>query len=66
MIIGHARVSTTEQNVGLQRDDLRLAFEASVDPTDARSAPRSMMLSASRLSTKSRLPGKLEGGQTDT
>jgi hypothetical protein len=36
MIIGPARVSTTEQNVELQQDDLRLAFEASVDPTEAR------------------------------
>jgi hypothetical protein len=33
MIIGYARVSTTEQNLGLRHDDLKPAFEASVDPT---------------------------------
>jgi len=36
MIIGYARVSTTEQNLGLDHDDLKPAFDASVDPTDAR------------------------------
>jgi hypothetical protein len=36
MIIGDARVSTTEQNLGLDHDDLKPAFDASVDPTDAR------------------------------
>ncbi len=38
MIIGYARVSTTEQNLGLRHDDLKPAFDASVDPTEARSA----------------------------
>jgi hypothetical protein len=38
MIIGHARVSTTEQNLGLRNDDLKPAFDASVDQTDARNA----------------------------
>jgi DNA invertase Pin-like site-specific DNA recombinase len=38
MIIGYARVSTTEQNLGLRHDDLKPAFDASVDPTDARNA----------------------------
>jgi hypothetical protein len=36
MIIGDARVSTTEQNLGLRHDDLKPAFDASVDPTRAR------------------------------
>jgi len=31
MIIGDARVSTTEQNLGLQNDDVKPAFDASVD-----------------------------------
>jgi DNA invertase Pin-like site-specific DNA recombinase len=38
MIIGYARVSTTEQNLGLRHDDLKPAFDASVDQTDARNA----------------------------
>jgi len=41
-------------------------LRASVDVTEARSLPRSNTLSASRLSTKSRLPGKLDGDRTDT
>jgi DNA invertase Pin-like site-specific DNA recombinase len=36
MIIGYARVSTTEQNLGLRHDDVKPAFDASVDPTEAR------------------------------
>jgi DNA invertase Pin-like site-specific DNA recombinase len=36
MIIGYARVSTTEQNLGLEHDDLKPALDASVDQTDAR------------------------------
>ena len=35
MIVGDARVSTTEQNFGLQHDDLRRALDDSVDPTNA-------------------------------
>ena len=35
MIIGDARVSMTDQNLGLRHDDLKPAFDASVDPTDA-------------------------------
>jgi len=35
MIIGYARVSTTEQNLGLEHDDLKPAFDASVDLTEA-------------------------------
>jgi hypothetical protein len=38
MIIGYAKVSATEQNLGLRHDGLKPAFDASVDPTDARSA----------------------------
>jgi hypothetical protein len=38
MIIGYARVSTTEQNLGLRHDDLKPAFDASVDPTEARNS----------------------------
>jgi DNA invertase Pin-like site-specific DNA recombinase len=38
MIIGYARVSTTEQNLGLRYDDVKPAFDASVDQTDARKA----------------------------
>jgi len=34
MIIGYARGSTTEQNLGLQNDDLKPAFDASVDQTN--------------------------------
>jgi len=33
----YARVSTTEQNLGLRHDDLKPEFDASVDQTDARS-----------------------------
>jgi len=36
MIIGYARLSTTEQNLGLEHDDLKPAFDASVDETEAR------------------------------
>jgi len=36
MIIGYARVSTTERNLGLQHDELKPAFDASVDQTEAR------------------------------
>jgi DNA invertase Pin-like site-specific DNA recombinase len=36
MIIGYARVSTTEQNLGLPRVDVKPEFDASVDVTDAR------------------------------
>jgi hypothetical protein len=36
LIIGYARVSTTEQNLGLWHDDLKPAFDAPVDPTEAR------------------------------
>jgi hypothetical protein len=35
MRIGDARVSTTEQNLGLWLDDLKPASKASVDHTDA-------------------------------
>jgi len=40
-IIGYARDSTTEQNLGLEHDDLKPAFDASVDQTDARNESRS-------------------------
>ena len=36
MIIYYARVSTTEQNLGLELDDLKPAFDASVDQTSIR------------------------------
>jgi hypothetical protein len=39
MIIGYERVSTAEPNLGLQHDDLKPAFKASVDQADARNAP---------------------------
>jgi hypothetical protein len=39
MIIGSATVWTTEQNLGLRHDDLKLAFDASVDQTEARNHP---------------------------
>ena len=35
MIIGYARVSTTEQNLGLEHDDLKPAFDALVDGSKA-------------------------------
>jgi hypothetical protein len=35
MRIDYARVSTTEQNLGLQPDDLKPAYDASVDQTEA-------------------------------
>ena len=34
MRIGYARVSTTEQNLGLRQHGLKPAFDASVDPTN--------------------------------
>ena len=37
MRIDYARVSTTEQNLGLQPDDLKAAYDASVDPTNGTS-----------------------------
>ena len=40
MIIGYARVSTTEQNLGLDHDDLKPAFDASVDQTPKRATAR--------------------------
>jgi len=36
MIIGYARVSTTEQNLGLRHHELKPARDASVDQTEAR------------------------------
>jgi DNA invertase Pin-like site-specific DNA recombinase len=36
MIIGYARISTTEQNLGLDHDDVKPAFDASADQTEAR------------------------------
>ncbi len=39
MLIGYARVSTTEQNLGSRHDDLKPAYDASVDQTEARSVP---------------------------
>jgi hypothetical protein len=38
LIVGYARVSTTERNLGLRHDELKPAFDASVDPTEARKA----------------------------
>jgi hypothetical protein len=38
MKIDYARISTTEQNLCLQHDDLKPAYGASVDVTDARNA----------------------------
>jgi hypothetical protein len=38
MRIGGAKVSATEQGLRLQHDDLKPAFDASVDPTEARNA----------------------------
>ena len=38
MIINYSKASTTEQNLGLRHDDLKPAFDASVDQTDARIA----------------------------
>jgi hypothetical protein len=35
LIVGYARVSTTERNLGLRHDELKPAFDASVDPTEA-------------------------------
>ena len=34
MIVGYARVSTAEQNLGLEHDNLKPAFDASVDQTN--------------------------------
>jgi hypothetical protein len=36
MIVGYARVSTPAQNLGLRHDDVKPAFDGSVDPTEAR------------------------------
>jgi hypothetical protein len=35
LIVGYARVSTTERNLGLRHDELKPAFDDSVDVTDA-------------------------------
>jgi hypothetical protein len=37
MIIGYAKVATTDQNLGIRHDDLKPAFDASVDPTNVTS-----------------------------
>jgi hypothetical protein len=37
MLTGYERVSTTEQNLGLQHDDRKPAFDASVDQTNGTS-----------------------------
>ena len=39
-MIGYARVSTKEQNLDLRHDDVKPAFDASVDPTGAGWYPR--------------------------
>jgi hypothetical protein len=39
MITDYARVSTTEQNLRLRHDDLKPAFDASVDQIEARNQP---------------------------
>ena len=44
MRIGDARVSTTGQNFGLHHDDLKLANNASVDPTSVASLRRNLLL----------------------
>jgi hypothetical protein len=44
MIIGYARVSTTEQNLGLRHDDVKPAFDASVDQTNGTSLRRNHLL----------------------
>jgi hypothetical protein len=44
LIIGYASVSTTEQNLGLRHDDLKPAFDASVDQTDPRNARASNII----------------------
>jgi hypothetical protein len=59
MIIVDANVSTTEQKLGLQHDDLRPAYDVSVDQTDARSewaAGKGVSLRAAPLRTL-RAPG---------
>ncbi len=43
MITGYDRVSTTKQNLGLQHDDLKPAFDASVDPADAHNTRRDLV-----------------------
>jgi hypothetical protein len=40
MIIGYAKVATTDQNLGIRHDDLKPAFNASVDPTNVASLRR--------------------------
>ena len=40
MIIGYAKVATTDQNLGIGHDDLKPAFDASVDPTNVASLRR--------------------------
>jgi hypothetical protein len=56
MIIGYARVSTTEQNLGLRHDDLKPAFDASVDPTEA--SPMAHNVTA-MMRLKSTLPPRM-------
>jgi len=63
MIIDYARVSTTEQNLGLHHDDLKAAYDASVDVTDARKAmhfyPRiELARSAAEARNRCYVPGR--------
>ena len=44
MRIGGERVSATEQSLGLQNDDLKPAFDASADQTNAASLRRNLLL----------------------
>jgi hypothetical protein len=66
MMIGYARVSTSEQNVGSQLDDPNPATDASVDQTDARqrslgrpgAAERGQRAASSRLPDSTRASNK--------
>ena len=60
MIIGYARVSTTEQKFGLRHDDLKPKFDASVDYTEVRYSLRVEAGSGQRVS------GQIPGPRPDS
>jgi hypothetical protein len=64
MIVGYARVSTSEQNLGLRYDNVKSAFDASVDPTNVASLRVWWSVrNAVHVGEGMRLPALHSGGQ---